>query len=146
MAAAIIRENTRPSRGQSPQMRRTNDVPDSRVIARPIRCIGCGEVAISRAVEQLPERWLRVQFATERGLCGNCHAYVPYWDNGGWESLARDSHSLSTSRSAPCESALYEFRATSGFSVSPEWAGRTAQFIARIAEAVGSVIMLVCRA
>jgi hypothetical protein len=146
MAAAIIRGNARLSRGQNPQMRTTTDVPDSRVIARAIRCIGCGEVATPRAIEQLPERWLRVQFATERGLCGNCHAYVPYWDKGGWESLVGDSHSLCAPRSVPCEPALYEFRASSGFSVCPEWAGPTAQFIARIAEVIGSGIMLVCRA
>jgi hypothetical protein len=146
MAAAIIRGNTRPSRARHLQMKMTIDVPDSRVIARPIRCIGCGDVAVQRAAEQLPDHWLRAQFATERGLCGECHAYVPYWDKGGWESLTHDSHSYSVPRPAPCEPPLYEFRASSGFSVCPEWAGRTAQFTARIAEVVGSAVTLVCRA
>jgi hypothetical protein len=146
MAAAIIRGNARPSRGQHLQIRMTNDVSDSQVIGRTIRCIGCAEVTVQRTVERPPDHWLRAQSATERGLCGNCHAYVPYWDKGGWESLARDSHPLSVPRSAPCEPPLYEFRASSGFSVCPEWAGRTAKFIARIAEVVGNEIMLVCRA
>jgi len=145
MAAAIIRGNTRPSRGRHLQMRRATNVPDSRVIARPIRCIGCGEVAVQRAVEQPPDRWLRAQFSTERGLCGNCHAYVPYWDKGDWESLTLDSRSYSVPRPAPCEPPLYEFRASSGFSVCPEWAGRTARFAARISEVVGNTVTLVCR-
>jgi len=146
MAAAIIRGNTRPSRGQRLQIKTAIDVPDSRVIARSIRCIGCGDVAVQRATEQLPDRWLRAQFATERGLCGNCHAYIPYWDKGDWESLTLDGHAYSVSRSTLCEPPLYEFRASSGFSVCPEWAGRTARFTARIAEIVGNTVMLVCRA
>jgi len=146
MAAAIIRGNTRPSRGQRLQIKTAIDVPDSRVIAHSIRCIGCGEVAVQRAVEQPPDRWLRAQFSTQRGLCGNCHAYVPYWDKGDWESLTLDSHSYGVPRPAPCEPPLYEFRASSGFSVCPEWAGRTAQFAARLAEVVGNKVMLVCRA
>ena len=112
-----------------------------------IICIGCGQAVNRTLHSEVPSRWLR--WEEDRGVCGACDEYAPYWDKGGRgfqpDEVIPDRRKRALRHDAP----LFRFDsldglALAGLTIDAQWGACTTAFIERVGQVVGKGVSLWC--
>ena len=112
-----------------------------------IICIGCGQ-AVNRTLEnEVPSRWLR--WEEDRGVCGACDEYAPYWDKGGRAFQPDEVIPDRSKRALLHDAPLFRFDSLdgltlAGLTIDAQWGPRTIAFIERVGQVVGKGVSLSC--